>query len=83
MAHAEICPVCGGRGRVTINVNLTAPLEQLCHGCGGKGWIEVQDEQPYWVGTKPDYVTGTPWWKDNFTVTTDTMKAMFPDMIYV
>lgn len=34
MAHAQKCPICNGEGKYK---------EQTCHGCGGKGWIEVQD----------------------------------------
>lgn len=48
MSHAERCPVCGGTGRVpfypyhgfTSNNN----LNNICHGCGGKGWVTVIDE---------------------------------------
>lgn len=32
MAHAEKCPVCNGAGKYN---------EKICHGCNGKGWIEV------------------------------------------
>ena len=35
--HAECCPVCGGLGKVQSDV--------ICHGCGGRGWVEVRDEQ--------------------------------------
>ncbi len=34
MAHAEICPVCKGNGKVE---------KETCHGCGGKGWVQVDD----------------------------------------
>lgn len=30
MAHAEICPVCSGKGKG-------------CHGCKGEGWVSVDD----------------------------------------
>jgi hypothetical protein len=45
--HAEKCPVCEGKGVV--------PPEEvaICHGCGGKGWVEVQgDSRPV---TRPYY----------------------------
>ncbi len=32
--HAEICPICFGKGKIN------AP-EITCYGCNGKGWIEV------------------------------------------
>jgi len=39
MTHAEICPVCKGTGKYE---------EKLCHGCGGKGWIEIgKDDNQY------------------------------------
>jgi len=34
MSHAERCPVCCGSGKIKDN---------NCHGCLGKGWIEVSD----------------------------------------
>jgi len=49
MAHPEICPVCNGTGVYappndgqTTNV----PMAQTCHGCGGRGWVEVGDSFP-------------------------------------
>ena len=48
MAHAEICPVCRGRGTVrddppkTNRTGVTDP-EHRCHSCNGKGRITVQD----------------------------------------
>ena len=45
MARAEICPVCDGEG-YALN---RAKLRMLCHGCDGKGWVEVGkcDDCPY------------------------------------
>jgi len=40
MAHAEICPVCKGSGKV--NADSTA-YTIICHGYGGKGWVSVPD----------------------------------------
>lgn len=39
MSHAELCPVCKGTGKVN---------EKECHGCQGKGWIEIGDSIPYY-----------------------------------
>lgn len=46
MAHAEVCPICSGRGTVKENTfeNSITDTETICHGCGGKGWVTVQDE---------------------------------------
>jgi len=35
LSHAEICPICRGKGRLEKN--------EVCHGCGGKGWITVDN----------------------------------------
>jgi hypothetical protein len=32
MKHAEICPVCKGTGKYK---------RKKCHGCNGKGWVEI------------------------------------------
>jgi hypothetical protein len=40
MAHAETCPVCGGCG---ITPSTT---DDKCHGCNGKGWVEVGNSGP-------------------------------------
>ena len=44
MTHAERCPICYGTGKVNDPTN--HQLKMTCYGCGGKGWIEVND-QPY------------------------------------
>ena len=43
MTHAEKCPVCGGKGnaRKGNSEPNEGPLD--CHGCNGKGWVEVED----------------------------------------
>lgn len=54
MKHAEVCPVCHGNGKIPqppfheiLDVALprddTGRLIVTCHGCGGKGWVEVGD----------------------------------------
>lgn len=48
MTHAEKCPVCWGSGKVAGPPSTgTAVIDtgQTCHGCGGRGWVEVQDQQ--------------------------------------
>ncbi len=51
MNHAEKCPVCNGRGKLPLDlekgVHGTGELSsysQICHGCGGKGWVVVPDD---------------------------------------
>jgi len=48
MAHSEVCPVCRGRGIVEAHpewqTDINASTPKPCHGCGGLGWVSVQDE---------------------------------------
>ena len=44
MAHAETCPVCKGTGQLPFPDDVIQP--KICHGCDGKGWIEVGDTIP-------------------------------------
>lgn len=48
MAHAEICPVCGGRGTTADSQAPTTAgvLEKTCHGCNGSGWVTVGTDYP-------------------------------------
>ncbi len=43
MAHAEKCPICYGTGQVNPDPVGTAVNLKTCHGCGGTGWVTVQD----------------------------------------
>ena len=53
MSHAERCPVCYGQGKLPLGDNnlclITAPIEKICHGCNGSGWIVVSDDQTYTI----------------------------------
>jgi len=46
MAHAELCPVCYGKGGL-VNRHGAPVVDDCgqvkCHGCGGRGWVTVQD----------------------------------------
>jgi len=67
MVHAERCPICGGTGVVVwdnekgryvgcARVEISAVP---CHGCGGKGWVEVNDEGLWWTsGNSTTYSDG-------------------------
>mgnify|MGYP001595895189 CR=1 FL=1 len=40
------CPVCGGLGHVEVGPHDTtnaAPRWARCLGCGGRGWVEVEE----------------------------------------
>lgn len=43
MAHAEKCPICDGSGKKSNPKNMDDTYTK-CHGCDGKGWIEVGSE---------------------------------------
>jgi len=43
MAKAVICPICKGRGKIPSGYVTTGTGTVVCHGCGGKGWVEVSD----------------------------------------
>ena len=48
MSKAVTCPVCGGKGKISGDIEwqvggTTSNVLITCHGCGGKGWVEVSD----------------------------------------
>jgi len=43
MAHAETCPVCGGTGKKPDPKCMDDSYAK-CHGCDGKGWVEVGND---------------------------------------
>jgi len=48
MSHAEMCPVCQGKGKILENFpSDTAIREVVCHGCNGRGWVVVNDTAAY------------------------------------
>jgi len=59
MAHAEVCPICGGSGAIGAAIGYIpgTATDPICHGCGGCGWVSVPDEpQGEWGPTVPyDY----------------------------
>ncbi len=52
MSHAELCPVCGGKG-LLHKVDGTATVTTQCHGCGGRGWVEVGTCEPIMPPIQP------------------------------
>ena len=55
----SICPVCNGTGKykeyVNYGTSTGAYSEHTCHGCNGKGWVEVQSQST----SVSDYSSGT------------------------
>ncbi len=73
MAHAETCPLCNGSGKLQ-EPGSTAVMNKTCHGCGGKGWVSVEDRQdfgdpclvPYpWMSSPPQWWTGSTYARHN------------------
>ena len=75
---AELCPVCKGEGKYK---------GEKCHGCDGKGWVEVRENnypdkelgypdpwQPWWQRTSR---TPYDWWQPTFTTSTDTGEIKY------
>jgi len=53
MTHAEKCPICLGNGILRYidgieisGIKLNGEAEKICHGCNGKGWIQVGIDYP-------------------------------------
>ena len=44
MSQAVTCPVCGGTGQLPFPDDVIQP--KVCHGCDGKGWVEIGDSVP-------------------------------------
>jgi hypothetical protein len=67
MSKAELCPVCNGQGKInpmneTVTTTVGHPV--TCHGCDGKGWIEVGGMIDFPIApspTCPCYPTVTYW----------------------
>lgn len=45
MAHAQTCPLCGGTGNKNGAPNNLTGTNEICRGCGGLGWVTVQDNE--------------------------------------
>ena len=53
MLQAQICPVCNGSGKIMSEP--TTNKDKTCHGCDGRGWVEVGT--PAYLPAYPNY----PW----------------------
>jgi hypothetical protein len=58
--HAEKCPICEGKGKVP-RIDGWNCHEDACHGCGGKGWVEVKDGPYYTIQPSIDAPSIQPW----------------------
>lgn len=59
--QAVICPVCCGSGKYKEQPSTTAPVEKQCHGCSGRGWVEIGSVQPSpWPIPEPYYTYYPP-----------------------
>ncbi len=59
MSHAQTCPICWGSGAINSQPDIpgTTPgriMSSPCHGCGGKGWVTVQDPPEHVVSNAYD-----------------------------
>lgn len=55
MSKAVKCPVCEGIGEIVVE-ETTANVGGFssCHGCNGKGWIQIRDDSyPSWEEVLP------------------------------
>ena len=52
MAKAVLCPVCNGSGELYTPLPDSSTLiggqYERCHGCDGKGWVEVAEDKCYY-----------------------------------
>ncbi len=45
---AVLCPVCNGSGKIvplcnTYGTSTGVPQLATCHGCGGMGWVQIEE----------------------------------------
>ncbi len=80
------CPICVGTGTYwEVNHDASPPVGyyRTCHGCEGKGWVEVHEEEhnkPWYPaiipsGDWPAYYPGEDW-PEPFYITGDITMSM-------
>ena len=42
---AVLCPVCFGKGKIANLDKISNAGKVSCHGCFGRGWVEVHEER--------------------------------------
>ena len=49
MSEAQVCPICTGTGQIPEKKGQGQYWGRygkvICHGCNGKGWVEVRNER--------------------------------------
>lgn len=56
---AVICPVCNGEGKLNKTTGVFPPD---CHGCDGKGWVEVHEDPITHTYIAPLFRIEYPWY---------------------
>jgi hypothetical protein len=75
--RAVLCPVCNGKGKIPKKKEYKI-LKKECHGCKGKGWVEVRECQPVYPYPEPWYPRPydpnpyPPWYDQPWTTTWET-----------
>jgi len=53
MSKAVICPICGGSGK--IEQPECTEAVRPCHGCSGRGWVEIGQAGPVWPESASEF----------------------------
>lgn len=61
MARAVLCPVCNGSGKLPPTSDTSDATPRVCHGCGGKGWVEVGEDFKPTSPTHPKFTDHIIW----------------------
>ena len=54
------CPVCNGSGSVKqeaaleVSADYVGEISVTCHGCGGRGWVEVSEVDECAIVPRPE-----------------------------
>ena len=73
MSKAQMCPVCKGRGKIPGHKDMGSTVIEngkTCHGCDGRGWVEVGgDDPPYWTVPYQPWPSYPPYCPPQWTYT--------------
>lgn len=74
MKHVELCPICHGKGTIVdpYTKGATVNAEKTCHGCNGKGWVEVGEDHHIPIYMRPDFIIyeprQRPFWQEWYSI---------------